>query len=100
MMKMEGLGHLHSYKLPHTTVFSLHIMETARQDTFVLKEQHKKHRLTLQQMVVAATHVLLGITAHQELLLKLHVHQAHGMTKLCKALVRLVLQETTVPALQ
>jgi hypothetical protein len=64
-----------------------------------LKEPQKKHQLTLQQLVVAATRVLLGITAHQELLLKLHVHQALGMIKLYKALAKLVLQETTVPAL-
>lgn len=79
MTQTEDLGHLHSYNLPHTTVFFLYIMETAMQDTFVLKEQQKKRQLTLQQLVVAATRVLLGITAHQELLLKLHVHQALGM---------------------
>ena len=79
MMQTEDLGHLHSYKLPFTTLFLLVIMETAMQDTFVWKEPHKKRRLTLQQLVVVATRVLLGITAHQELLLKLHVHQALGM---------------------
>jgi hypothetical protein len=49
------------------------------QDTIVLKEPQKKRRLTLQQLVVA-THVLLGITAQQELLLKLYEHQAHRMS--------------------
>ena len=100
MMQTEDHGHLHSYKLPLTKLFLIHIMETAQKDTFVLKEPQKKHQLTLQQLVVAATRVLLGITAHQELLLKLHVHQALGMMKLYKALAKLVLQETTVPALQ
>jgi hypothetical protein len=75
-------------------------METVMQDTFVLKEPQKMHLLTLQQLVVAATHVQLAIIAPQELLLKLHVHQEHGTIKLCKALARLVLQETIVPTLQ
>ena len=46
MMQTEDLGHLHSYKLPHTVLFFLNIMETAMQDTFVLKEPQKKNRLT------------------------------------------------------
>jgi hypothetical protein len=49
------------------------------QDTIVSKEPQKRRRLTLQQLVVA-THILLGITAQQELLLKLHEHQAHRMS--------------------